>query len=51
MAVVFGDDRSAFGDLDSLRGQRACVTGPIQLYRGRPEIILHEPRQLQGGGD
>ncbi|MGH7190961.1 MAG: hypothetical protein ACREF0_17465 [Acetobacteraceae bacterium] len=50
MAVIFDDDRPAFGQLAGLRGERACVTGPIQLYRGKPEIILQDPSQLKAGG-
>lgn len=46
-AVVFGDDRRSFGDLGNLRGYKVCVTGPIETYRGRPEIILHQRSQLQ----
>lgn len=49
-AVIFDDDRPAFGKLSGLRGQKVCVTGPIQLYRGKPEIILHQPSQLKARG-
>ena len=45
-AVIFGDDRSKFGEPERLQGSRVCVSGPIRLYRGAPEIILHDPRQL-----
>jgi len=46
-AVIFGDDRAKFGQPERLRGKRVCVTGTIELYRGKPEIILHDPRQLR----
>lgn len=46
-AVIFGDDRRSFGDLGVFPGMKVCVTGPIDLYRGHPEIILRHPSQLQ----
>jgi DNA/RNA endonuclease YhcR with UshA esterase domain len=46
-AVIFGDDRRKFGTPElSLRRKRICVTGQIRDYRGKPEIIIHEPSQL-----
>ena len=49
LAVIFESVRPAFGQLDSWRGQRACVTGRVELYRGKPDIILHDPSQLKPG--
>jgi hypothetical protein len=46
-AVIFGDDRAKFGEPERLEGRRICVSGPIRLYRGAPEVILHEPKQLE----
>ena len=46
-AVIWGDDRTKFGSPElALRGKQICVTGEIRLYRGRPEIILRDPKQL-----
>ena len=46
-AVIFGDDRPKFGSPETtLGGKRICVTGQIRDYRGKPEIILHDPSQL-----
>jgi hypothetical protein len=46
-AVIFGNDRAKFGAPEStLVGKGVCVKGPIQLYRGKPEIILHDANQL-----
>jgi hypothetical protein len=46
-AVIFGTDRAKFGTPEvSLRGKRVCVIGDIRLFRGKPEIILHDPKQL-----
>ena len=46
-AVIFGDDRAKFGEPERLQGSRVCVSGPIRLYRGAPEVILHDPKQLE----
>jgi hypothetical protein len=46
--VILGRDRAKFGTLDkSLLGQHLCATAAIQLYRGRPEMIVQAPAQLQ----
>jgi DNA/RNA endonuclease YhcR with UshA esterase domain len=46
-AVIWGSDRSKFGTPESaLLGKQVCATGVIQLYRGRPEMIIHDPSQL-----
>jgi len=47
-AVIWGVDRPKFGSPEStfLR-KRICVTGTIELYRGKPEIIVSDHRQLQ----
>lgn len=46
-AVIWGTDRQQFGTPETtLLGKRVCTTGVIELYRGRPEIILHSSNQL-----
>jgi DNA/RNA endonuclease YhcR with UshA esterase domain len=45
-AVIWGSDRPKFGTPESLSGKSIWTTGVIKLYRGRPEIILHDPSQL-----
>ncbi len=46
-AVIWGGDRSKFGEPErAFEGKRVCVTGAIELYREKPEIILHDPAQL-----
>jgi hypothetical protein len=46
-AVVYGDNRAKFGDPEtSLHSKRICVTGKINDYQGKPEIVLTDPRQL-----
>jgi hypothetical protein len=46
--VIFGSNRAKFGEPEkTLLHQHVCATGPISLYRGRPEMILENPAQLQ----
>jgi hypothetical protein len=46
-AVIWGSDRTKFGTPESgLLGKQVCATGMIQLFRGRPEVVLHDPSQL-----
>jgi hypothetical protein len=45
--VIWREDRSKFGTPEaSLRGKEICITGVIKLYRGRPEMVLHDPSEL-----
>jgi hypothetical protein len=45
--VIFGSDRARFGTPETtLKDKRICVTGKIQEYRGVPEIIVNNPKQL-----
>jgi hypothetical protein len=46
-AVIFPEDRSKFRDLQSLSGRIVDITGRIQLYRGKPEIILRSADQVK----
>jgi DNA/RNA endonuclease YhcR with UshA esterase domain len=46
-AVIFGSDRPKFGTPETfLLEKRICVTGVIKVFRGKPEIILTDPKQL-----
>lgn len=38
--VIWGEDASRVGELPA--SGHLCVTGVIAIYRGRPEIILHD---------
>jgi DNA/RNA endonuclease YhcR with UshA esterase domain len=45
--MIWGSDRAKFGEPENtLLGKRVCATGSIRSYRGRPEIIATEPKQL-----
>ena len=40
-ALIWGSDRSAFPYApEGLQGKRICVTGVIELYKGKAEIIV-----------
>lgn len=50
-AVIWGADRSKFGEPErAFEGKHVCVTGAIELYREKPEIIVHDPAQLNEEG-
>ncbi len=45
--VIFAGARSAFPDAASLEGRIVDITGTIDLYRGKPEIILKSADQVR----
>jgi hypothetical protein len=46
-AVIFGADRANFGTRETTpKGKRVCVSGTVSEDRGKPEMILNDPRQL-----
>ena len=45
-AVVFADSVPSVGDLTGFEGQRVDVSGTVQMYRGRPEIIVSSREQI-----
>jgi hypothetical protein len=45
--VIWGDDRPKFGTPEATyANKRVCVTGTIEEYRGKPEIVATDPSQL-----
>jgi len=47
-AVIWGSDRGNFPYApESLASKKVCVSGQVQLYRGKPEIIVSAPSQVQ----
>ncbi|HMA41508.1 MAG TPA: hypothetical protein VKP10_15635 [Gemmatimonadales bacterium] len=44
--VIFRAAAARFGDLHRWEGKRVRVTGRIQLYQGKPEIILRDPEAI-----
>jgi len=45
-AVIFSKDLQPFGDVRSWEGKTITVRGHVQLYKGKPEIILERPQQV-----
>jgi DNA/RNA endonuclease YhcR with UshA esterase domain len=47
-AVIWGSDRDKFsGPPENIyRDKEICVTGLVELYRGKPEIIVRNPAQI-----
>jgi len=45
--LIWGENRAKFGkpELD-YKGKRICATGKITEYRGTPEIVADDPRQV-----
>jgi hypothetical protein len=45
--LIWGNDRTRFGTPErTFLQKQVCATGQIQLYRGRPQVIIHDPGQL-----
>ena len=45
--VIFGSDRSKFGEPEKeFLNQTICATGTIEDYRGLPQIVAKEPKQI-----
>jgi hypothetical protein len=47
--VVFASDLKDVGDVRRLEGRVVEIRGPVKLYDGRAEIILHRVNQITGG--
>jgi hypothetical protein len=46
-AVIFAKDAGKFSNLSALEGKIVDVSGPVQLYKGKPEIIVTDAAQLK----
>jgi len=46
-AVIFADDLAKFPNTRALDGKTVAISGPVQLYQDRPEIILKSADQLK----
>ena len=47
-AVVFPKDLRQVGDVRTLQGKEVDIQGQIRLYKGHPEVIVRDSRQLKG---
>jgi hypothetical protein len=46
-ALIFASDRAKFGTPEkTAQGKDICVTGKIEMYQGKPQIVLKDPKQL-----
>jgi DNA/RNA endonuclease YhcR with UshA esterase domain len=45
--VIFADDADKFPNVESLTGKAVDITGRVQSYKGRLEIILNDPAQIR----
>lgn len=45
-AVIFPKDAENFEDLNVFRNKNVRVKGKIEMYRGRPQIIVNSPEQI-----
>ncbi len=46
-AVIFKKNASAFRNLNNLEGKSVGVAGTIELYKGKPQIIVTSPDQIK----
>src|SRR5262245_45249622 len=47
MVVIWGSEREKFGTPEiTFRDRTICVTGRISSYRGEPQIVVTEPKQI-----
>ena len=46
--VIWGSDRKKFNNPPETlyKGKTICVTGKIKSYKGKPEIIVNDPSQI-----
>jgi hypothetical protein len=48
--LIWGSDRAKFGAPETrYKDATVCVTGKITSFRGKPEIISTDPKQISGG--
>ena len=45
--VIFARSAGAIGDVAKYYGRRIDVAGTIELYRGKPEIVVNAPNQIR----
>lgn len=45
-AVIFASDAAAFSNPKQWEGKRVIAKGKVELYKGKPEIVLHKASQL-----
>ena len=46
-AVIFRKSQGKFSGIHALEGKAVAVSGTIEFYKGKPQIILHSPDQIE----
>ena len=46
-AVIFAPNMAAVGDVSGLAGKTVDLTGTVQMYAGRPEMIITSRGQIR----
>lgn len=46
-AVILAADAGKFPDESALAGKNVAITGKVQLYKSKPEIVLNDPAQIK----
>lgn len=46
-AVIFASDAGKFPNVGALGGKTVAISGAVQLYQGKPEIILKTADQIK----
>jgi DNA/RNA endonuclease YhcR with UshA esterase domain len=51
--LIWGSDRGQFNPAPetAYRDKQICVTGLVELYRGKPEIVVKSPGQIVARGE
>jgi DNA/RNA endonuclease YhcR with UshA esterase domain len=47
VAVIFADDAAKFLNASALEGKTVTITRTVQMYQGKPEIVLKSASQLK----
>lgn len=47
-ALIWGDDRGRFSSPPEMAydGKKLCVSGVIETYKGKPQIVVRDPKQM-----
>ena len=46
-AVIFRNNAHKFPDVHALEGKTVAIKGEVELYKGKPQIIVTSPSQIE----
>tara|TARA_R100000935_G_scaffold1193_1_gene3836 strand:- start:4120 stop:4473 length:354 start_codon:yes stop_codon:yes gene_type:complete len=46
-AVILRSNSGSFSDTQSLEGRKIAISGHIEFYKGKPQIVLRSPDQIE----